>query len=334
MNSAATRPFAAAGIALLGAGVIAATPAIAPTAPVLPHLSAPEIALQASIVDLFKFPILRQIATNQVEVLAIEAQGLADASQGAVQSLRTLPPTIITATRQTLTGNPLDALTTLENWAVDSAKATFVPVISARIDVGQIDLAIQSALLPAWPLALVSVASGLFNGADDIARGLITAGQDLIGAVLSLNLQNIVQALVGGVQGIVTSIGAGAQSAIDGVVGAQNLIADALAARPVPVDPPVAAAAIAAPAKAPKAAPAPAAAVSGRATAPQSDTPAVEAPASKSARAHAAARENAPRRIAAAAASVAEKVAAQADSGKAGRDTSKRTAGRHPGTGR
>lgn len=329
MNAAAARPFAAAGIALLGAGFIAAAPTVTASAPALPQLNAPEIALQASIVDLFKFPIIRQIAANQVEVLAIEAQGLADASQGALQSVLALPPALITATRQTLTGNALDALTTLENWVTDSAEATFVPVISARIAVGQIDLAIQSALLPAWPLALVSAASGLFNGADTIARGLVTAGQDLIRAVLSFNLQNIVESVVGGIRGIVTSVGAGAQSAIDGVVGAQTLIADALAARPAPVDPPVSAAAVAAPAKALKA-PAPAAAV-----AEQVSAPADEAPAPKTARAHSAARLTAPSRAAAAVASVVEKFAPQADSEKTGGGAaSKRATARNAGAGR
>jgi hypothetical protein len=265
MINAAARPFATFGVALMGAGVIAASPAAVTAAPAIPHLNAPQIALQASIIDLFKFPIIRQIAANQVEVIAIEAQGLADAGQGATQSVVKLPNALITATRQTLTGNPLDGLTTLETWAVDSAKATVVPVITANINVGQIDLAIQSALLPAEPLALVSAASGLFNGADLIARGLITAGQDLVKAVLSFNVQKIVQAVVGGVQTVVCSIGAGVQSAVDGVVGAQNLIADALAARPVgptaSVKAPRVAAALAATKAAPKAAAAVAATV-------------------------------------------------------------------------
>ena len=98
-------------------------------------------------------------------------------------------------------------------------------------------------LLTAWPLALVSLASGLFEAGDTIARGVITAGQDLLEAVLSFNVGDIVAAVVGGIQGIAASVVAGVQTAVDGVVGAQTLIADALAARPAPVDPPVAAAA-------------------------------------------------------------------------------------------
>ncbi len=334
MIATAHRPIAAAGAALIGAGFIAATPVVAPTMPAIPHLDASQIALQASVLDIFTFPILRQIATNQVEVLAIEAQGLADAGQGAVQSVVTLPPALITATRQVLTGNALDALTTLEDWTINSAEATFVPVISARIAVGQIDLAIQSALLPAWPLALVSLASGLFDGADTIARGVITAGQDLVAAVLSFNLGDIVAAVVGGIRGIAASVAAGAQSAVDGVVGAQTLIADALAARPAPIAPPVAAAAIAAPAAAlptasrsvtaERTASKPAAAVAAD-TEPDA-VPAVAAPAPRTAMTRAA-REATPRRVAATAESVAENPAAQADP-KGAEKTAKRSTGR------
>lgn len=339
MIATAHRPIAAAGAALIGAGFIAAIPAVAPTVPAIPHLDATQIALQASVLDIFKFPILRQIAANQVEVLAIEAQGLADAGQGALQSVVTLPPALITATRQVVTGNALDALTTLEDWAVESATATFVPVISARIAVGQIDLAIQSALLPAWPLALVSLASGLFEGADTIARGVITAGEDLLAAVLSFNLGDIVQAVVGGIRGIAASVAAGAQSAVDGVVGAQTLIADALAARPAPVDPPVAAAAIAAPTgalptasrsvTAERTAPKPAA--DADADAEPDSLPAVEAPAPRPA-VNRAAREAAPRRVAAKAGAVAENPAVQADPEGAGK-TAKRSTGRQAARG-
>lgn len=322
MIATANRPIAAAAAAMIGAGFIAATPAVAPAMPAIPHLDAPQIALQASILDIFSFPILRQIATNQVEVLAIEAQGLADAGQGALQSVVTLPPALVTATRQVLTGDALDALTTLQDWTINSAEATFVPVIAARIAVGQIDLAIQSALLPAWPLALVSLASGLFEAGDTIARGVITAGQDLLAAVLSFNVGDIVAAVVGGIQGIAASVVAGVQTAVDGVVGAQTLIADALAARPAPVDPPVAAAAIAAPAAAlPTASPAltaertapkPAAAADAEPDSEPDSLPAVEAPAPRSALTRAV-RDPAPRRAAATAGTVAENSVAQAD---------------------
>ena len=74
--NAATRPFAAAGVALMSAGFIAATPAIAPTTSALPQVHIPDLALQASIFDIFTFPAYQQAILNEVEFVAIRATGL------------------------------------------------------------------------------------------------------------------------------------------------------------------------------------------------------------------------------------------------------------------
>lgn len=233
----ARRPFAYTGVALLGAGIIAATPALAPVAPAVPHLAVPQIELQASVLEIFTFPGWRQAIANQVEFLAIQATGLANSGAGFAESLATLPATVLTAFQQTFSGDPLGALTTVEDWIIGSAEATFVPLIAANIGIGQIQLAIQSALLVAQPVALVEWAAGVFGAFDTVNRAIITATQNFIAAVRSLNLGNIVQAVIGGVTGVAGSFVAGGQVAVNGIVAAQNTIATALAARPAPVQP-------------------------------------------------------------------------------------------------
>ena len=230
--NAATRPFAAAGVALMSAGFIAATPAIAPTTSALPQVHIPDLALQASIFDIFTFPAYQQAILNEVEFVAIRATGLAESAQGLAQSVFTLPETVITAVQQTFGGNPLGALDTVEEWAIQSVTDTFVPTITANIEVGQIQLAIQSAALVAQPLAWVSLGTGLLGAFDAASRSVIIATQNLIDALGTFNIGNIVNAVVDGIGDVVNGFVTGGQSLVGGIYGAQTLIADALKARP------------------------------------------------------------------------------------------------------
>lgn len=225
---------AAAGSALLGAGLIA-TATVAPMDVATPRLSSVAVELQASVLDIFTFPAWQQAIANEVEFVAIRAAGLAEAGAGLFQSVVALPETLITAVQQTFAGDPLGALTTLEEAGIAAAEATLLPYIAAQIDVGQIQLAIDSALLPAQPIALVELGAGLFAAFDAVARAVIIAGQNFVDAVLSLNIGNIVTSVVEGVTGVVTSIGTGGQDAVDGIVAAQTTLATALAARPVTI---------------------------------------------------------------------------------------------------
>ena len=225
---------AAAGSVLLGAGLIASA-TIAPVDVSAPRLSDVAVQLQSSVLDIFTFPALQQSIANEVEFVAIRASGLAESGVGLAQSLAALPQTLITAVQQTLARDPLGALTTLEQAALAAAEATLLPYIAAQIDVGQIQLAIQSALLPAQPIAAVQLGAGLFDALDTVARAFIIAGQDFVDAVLSFNIINIVNSVVDGVTGIVTAFGTGGQYAVDGIVAAQTTLATALAARPAPV---------------------------------------------------------------------------------------------------
>lgn len=227
-----------AGAALLGAGLIA-TSTVTPVHLAAPRLSDVAVQLQSSVLDIFTFPAFQQSIANEVEFVAIRAAGALASGAGLAESLAALPATLITAAQQTFAGDLLGALTTLEEAAIGAAEATLIPYVAAQIEVGQIQLAIDSALLPARPIAAVELGAGLFAAFDAVARALITAGQNFVSAVLSFNIADIVAAVVGGVTGVIAAFGTGGQDAVDGIVAAQTTLATALAARPTPPVTPV-----------------------------------------------------------------------------------------------
>jgi hypothetical protein len=218
----------------MGASLIA-TSAIAPVEVAVPRLSDAAVSLQASVLDIFTFPAVQQAIVNEVEYAALWAVGLAESGIGVGQSLAAVLPTLITATQQVFARDPLGALTTVEDAAIGAAEAILVPLIASRIDIGQIQLAVESALLLARPVAAVELGAGLFAALDAVTRAVITAGQNFVDAVLSLNLANIVTATVDGVRGVVASFATAGQDAVDGIVAAQTTLALALAERPVPI---------------------------------------------------------------------------------------------------
>lgn len=289
---AARRSLPAAAATLVGASLIA-TSAIAPVEVAVPRLSDAAVSLQASVLDIFTFPAAQQAIVNEVEYAALWAAGLAESGIGIGQSLTAVLPTLITATQQIFARDPLGALTTVEDAAVGAAEAILVPLVASRIDIGQIQLAVQSALLLAQPVAAVELGAGLFAALDAVTRAVITAGQNFVDAVLSLNLGNIVTATVDGVRDVVASFATAGQDAVDSIVAAQTTLATALAVRPVPI--PVAAVpnSAAASARTPVAA---TSVVAAEAVAADAEAADLGADARESATEGAAASESAPRR--------------------------------------
>lgn len=231
---AISRSFTAAGTALVGASIIASS-AVAPVQVTVPRMTDAAIQLQATVLDIFTFPAATQAIANEVEYAALWAAGLAESGVGVAQSLAAVPATLITATQQIFSRDPLGALTTVEDAAIAAGNAILVPLVVSQIDIGQIQLAVDSARLLADPVAAVELGTGLFGAWDAVTRAVITAGQNFINAVLTLNPANIFAAVVGGVQGVVASFAVGGQLAVDGIVAAQTTLATALAARPVPI---------------------------------------------------------------------------------------------------
>jgi hypothetical protein len=292
---AASRSLSAAAATLMGASMIA-TSAIAPVEVPVPQLSDAAVSLQASVMDIFAFPAAQQAIANEVEYAALRAVGLAESGIGIGQSLAAVLPTLITATQQVFARDPLGALTTVEEAAVGAAEVILVPLVASRIDIGQIQLAVESALLLAQPVAAVELGAGLFAALDAVTRAVITAGQNFVDAVLSLNLGNIVTATVDGARDVVASFATAGQDAVDSIVAAQTTLATALAERPAPI--PVAAvpSSAAASARTPVAA---ASVVPAEAVAADAVAADLDASARESATKGAAARESAPRRAAA-----------------------------------
>ena len=231
---AASRSLSAAAATLMGASVIA-TSAIAPVEVPVPQLSDAAVSLQASVLDIFAFPAAQQAIANEVEYAALRAVGLAESGIGIGQSLAAVLPTLITTTQQIFARDPLGALTTVEEAAVAAAEVILIPLVASRIDIGQIQLAVQSALLLAQPVAAVELGAGLFAALDAVTRAVITAGQNFVDAVLSLNLANIVTATVDGARDVVASFATAGQDAVDSIVAAQTTLATALAERPAPI---------------------------------------------------------------------------------------------------
>ena len=233
---AARRSLPAAGATLMGASLIV-TSVIAPVEVAVPRLSDAAVGLQASVLDIFTFPAAQQSIANEVEYAALWAAGLAVSGVGIGESLAAILPTLITATQQVFARDPLGALTTVEEAAISAGEAILVPLVASRIDIGQIRLAVDSALLLAEPVAAVELGAGLFAALDAVTRAVITAGQNFINAVLSFNLGNIITAAADGVRDVVASFATGGQDAVDGIVAAQTTLALALAQRPVPIIP-------------------------------------------------------------------------------------------------
>ena len=233
---AARRSLPAAATTLMGASLIV-TSVIAPVEVAVPRLSDAAVGLQASVLDIFTVPAAQQSLANEVEYAALWAAGLAVSGVGIGESLAAILPTLLTATQQVFARDPLGALTTVEEAAISAGEAILVPLVASRIDIGQIRLAVDSALLLAEPVAAVELGAGLFAALDAVTRAVITAGQNFINAVLSFNLGNIITAAADGVRDVVASFATGGQDAVDGIVAAQTTLALALAQRPVPIIP-------------------------------------------------------------------------------------------------
>ncbi len=229
--NAASRPWVTTGIALLGAGIVAAPIAAHPQA-ALPHLHLPAIELQASVLDIFTVPALRQYIANQIEGYAVLAAGFATAGVAGGQAVAALPSTVVTWGQQVVTGDWLGSLTTVEDYVVGSAASVVLPVLNAYITNNVRALAVQSALWTAIPQAAYLAGRGVYQLFDGVTRALIVATQGVLTAIRSLNLQNVVDAVVAGTQGVVTSVGTGAQNVVNGIVDAQTTLANAFKVYP------------------------------------------------------------------------------------------------------
>ncbi|MCX2710790.1 hypothetical protein [Mycolicibacterium sp. J2] len=238
MHTLATR-FSLPAAALLAAGVVTVTPAVAPppalslaAPPVVRSMQMPDIQLAATVADILEFPALKQWVRNQVVDVATLAVGWAKAGEGVGMTLRGAPEFILTLTQQVLSRDLLGALTTIEKGFAGAVTVIGGPLLASVIERNQRSLAVDLALQAATPAALIGLGTALVAGFDDFARSVIIAGQNVVGSLLPINIGNVINALVDGVKLIAQGLGEGAGKIVDGIVFAQQTIATALAAQP------------------------------------------------------------------------------------------------------
>lgn len=238
MHTLATR-FSLPAAALLAAGVVTVTPAVAPppalslaAPPVVHSMQMPDIQLAATVADILEFPALKQWVRNQVVDVATLAVGWAKAGEGVGMTLRGAPEFILTLTQQVLSRDLLGALTTIEKGFAGAVTVIGGPLLASVIERNQRSLAVDLALQAATPAALIGLGTALVAGFDDFARSVIIAGQNVVDSLLPINIGNVINALVDGVKLIAQGLGEGAGKIVDGIVFAQQTIATALAAQP------------------------------------------------------------------------------------------------------
>jgi hypothetical protein len=239
------RPWLTTGIALVGAGAIAMAPitplTVSPvTAPVA--VFAPAVHTTAfEIPYILTLPVFRQSIRNDIFLWAVLLNGWAEAGAGAIQTLGSIPETVVTFTQQVLQLDFVGAFDTLSSAIRDGVVAVGGPIVDSLITRRQTTLAIQTALQSAAPEAFFTVLNSVLGAGNTVITSAIVGTQNLVAAIATLNLGNIVDAAVDGTKGFVTALGQGAGEIVTGIETAQKTLVTALATRP--------AAAAAAPAK-------------------------------------------------------------------------------------
>ncbi|CDO09245.1 hypothetical protein C1S82_30345 [Mycolicibacterium cosmeticum] len=225
--------------ALVAAGVVTVTPAVAPppaltlaAPPIVHSMQMPDIQLAATVADILEFPALKQWVRNQVTDVATLAVGWAKAGEGVGMTLRGAPEFARTLLQQVFAGDLLGALTTIEKGFAGAVTVIGGPLLVSLIERNQRTLAVDLAMQEAVPAALIGLGTALVAGFDDFARSVIIAGQNVVDSLLPINIGNVINALVDGVKLIAQGLGEGAGKIVDGIVFAQQTIATALAAQP------------------------------------------------------------------------------------------------------
>lgn len=202
--------------ALVAAGVVTVTPAVAPppalsvaAPPVLHSVQLPDIQLAATVADILEFPALKQWVRNQVVDAATLAVGWAKAGEGVGMTLRGAPEFARTLLQQVFAGDLLGALTTIEEGFAGAVTAIGGPLLVSLIERNQRSLAVDLAMQEAVPAALIGLGTALVAGFDDVARSVIIAGQNVVDSLLPINLGNVINALVDGVKLIAQGLGEG-----------------------------------------------------------------------------------------------------------------------------
>jgi hypothetical protein len=229
------RPWLTTGVSLVGACAIAmapvtpitGSPLMAPAAVVTPtvHTTAFEIPY------ILTLPVLRQSIANDIYLWAVLLNGWGQAATGALQTLATIPQTVVTITQQLLQLDFVGAFDTLSSAITDAVVAVGQPLLDSLITRRQTTLAIQTALQAAVPEAFFAVVNSALAAGNTVITSAIVGTQNLVSAIATLDLSNIVNAAVDGTKGFVTALGQGAGDIVTGIETAQMTLVAALATR-------------------------------------------------------------------------------------------------------
>lgn len=261
----ARRPFFMAGVALVGASVIAITPVTASP----PEIQVHSVQLTASIdnpVDVFRpvfdqagaaiqgfintqaanpFPVLKQFIKNQVESATI-LRGVGEtAGQVVFNIVSGLPALLQNALEKSLAGDPATAFG-------DIVQGILLPASPLLLKMSHVYSVLQRPVAVFQELIAASfsrpqnfIIAGLTHGVPLIQQ-VIRSGQTIIGAVMTGNPVTILNALQHGIADVASKAVSFAAGMADQVRVIQNVLVRAFQARPRLLPNPAAMSAVAA----------------------------------------------------------------------------------------
>ncbi|MUL66790.1 hypothetical protein BOO86_20115 [Mycobacterium sp. CBMA 234] len=232
-----------AGVALVGASVIAVAPVVPNQAlhvPALPQVHAPAVQLTALDNPLVVFapvvtalqqlagttvnavetsinPLLQQIVINQLYTLQQAQQLIGNVAGGLGTLGAALPGTLQAVGAQLATGNVNGAIDALQNGIIQGGLQLITGISQPVQNILQRPLAVASALVPAMvttvgSLVVVAIASTLGIGCPDcttvkpMVQQVVSSVQSVLQAVTTLNPINVINAVQHGIADVALNV--------------------------------------------------------------------------------------------------------------------------------
>ncbi|MUL72390.1 MULTISPECIES: hypothetical protein [unclassified Mycolicibacterium] len=237
------RPYVTAGVAMVGASVIAVAPVVPNQAlhvPALPQVHAPAVQLTALDNPLAVFapvvtalqqlagttvnavetsinPLLQQIVINQLYTLQQAQQLIGNVAGGLGTLGAALPGTLQAVGAQLATGNVNGAIDALQNGIIQGGLQLITGISQPVQNILQRPLAVASALVPAMvttvgSLVVVAIASTLGIGCPDcttvkpMVQQVVSSVQSVLQAVTTLNPINVINAVQHGIADVALNV--------------------------------------------------------------------------------------------------------------------------------
>ncbi len=237
------RPYVTAGVALVGASVIAVAPVVpsqALHAPTLPQVHMPAVQLTALDNPLEVFapivtavqqllgdtantaatsinPLLRQVVVNQLYTLQQAQQLIGNVAGGLGTIGAALPGTLQAVGAQLATGNVNGAIDAFQSGIISGGLQLITGISQPIQNIVQRPLAVASALVPAMittvqSLVIFAVGSTIGIGCSDcvtvkpIVQQMVSSIQSVLQAVTTLNPINVINAVQHGIADVTIDV--------------------------------------------------------------------------------------------------------------------------------